>query len=194
MSTAAIVIIAVAAEAVLLAISIVAERSRRRRRLRERFGPEYDRTINVADNSRQAEADLRQRAEERDHLSIQPLSADQRERFEQNWRQVQAEFVDVPGTSLARADALVTEVMIHRGYPLQDFDDRARLVSVDHPRVVEQYRQAHGTFLASQSDPVPTEKIRQAFVSYRSLFFELVADGTSAANQTPAGDASTASY
>jgi len=186
-------IIAVAALAVLTAVGIVMERSIRSRKLRERFGPEYDRTVSAADSSRKAEADLRERLAQRERFSILPLNAAQRDRFEQDWRQVQAEFVDVPGTSLARADALVTDVMINRGYPMQDFDDQARLVSVDHPRVVEQYRLAHGIFVASQSSAVPTEKIRKAFVSYRALFAELVEDETPPTSQVPADEDSAAS-
>ena len=194
MSTVAIVIVAVAALVVLTVVGIVIVGSIRRRKLRERFGPEYDRTVSATNNSRQAEADLRERAAERDRLSIRPLSAAQRDRYEQDWRQVQAEFVDVPGTSLARADALVTDVMIDRGYPMQEFDDQARLVSVDHPRVVEQYRLAHGIFVASQSATVPTEKIRQAFVSYRALFSQLIEDEMAPTNQTPADEESAASF
>jgi hypothetical protein len=57
---------------------------------------------------------------------------------------VQADFVDVPRASLARADALITRVMAERGYPMKDFDEQADLVSVDHPQVVEHYRRAHG--------------------------------------------------
>ena len=175
MSTTAIVVIVVlVALVVLLAAAGLVERARRRHELQERFGPEYDRTVKAAGDSKQAEADLRQRAERRDRLSIRPLNAAQRDRYEQDWRQVQAEFVDVPGTSLNRADALITDVMVDRGYPMQNFDDQADLVSVDHPGVVEHYRRAHGTYIASQSGAGSTEDIRQAFVSYRALFSELI--------------------
>ena len=77
---------------------------------------------------------------------------------------------------------------------MQEFDDQARLVSVDHPRVVEQYRLAHGIFVASQSATVPTEKIRQAFVSYRALFSQLIEDEMAPTNQTPADEGSAASF
>ena len=33
--------------------------------------------------------------------------------------------------------------MRDRGYPVEDFDDRAAIISVDHPVVVERYRRAH---------------------------------------------------
>ena len=43
------------------------------------------------------------------------------------------------------ADRLIQSVMRDRGYPVEDFDDRASLVSVDHPIVVERYRRAHAS-------------------------------------------------
>ena len=33
--------------------------------------------------------------------------------------------------------------MRDRGYPVEDFEDRAAIISVDHPVVVERYRRAH---------------------------------------------------
>jgi hypothetical protein len=130
--------------------------------------------------TKQAEIELRARAQQRDKLDIRPLSSAQRDSFEQDWRQVQAEFVDVPLQCLSRADALVLGVMTGRGYPVQDFDQQADLISVDHPTVVEHYRRAHGTFIASQSGPISTEQLRQAFISYRALFAELLDERSSA--------------
>jgi hypothetical protein len=58
---------------------------------------------------------------------------------------------------------------------MEDFDRRADLVSVDHPDVVQHYRRAHGVHLAAQgADGVDTEDVRQALVSYRWLFAELL--------------------
>jgi len=178
-TTTVIVIVVVAVVVVALALGVVlAGRARRRRELKERFGPEYDRAVSAEGSSKRAEAGLRDRADRRDKLSIRPLSSAQRDRYQQDWRQVQAEFVDVPSTSLTRADALVTDVMVDRGYPMENFGEQADLISVDHPQVVEHYRRAHGIYETSKSGSVSTEEMRQAFVSYRSLFAELVdADG-----------------
>ena len=150
MSTTAIVVIVVAiiVVAVLLGVAVMAERGRRRRSLRTRFGPEYDRTANAAGSARKAEVELRSRLDRRDSLVIQPLSVAQRDRYQQDWRQVQGVFVDEPSTALGQADALVTHVMADRGYPMEDFDRQAELVSVDHSGVVENYRRAHGVFVA----------------------------------------------
>jgi hypothetical protein len=174
-----VVIVVVVILALLGAAIAFFSRERQRRALREQFGPEYSRAVDVAGNKKQAEVNLKNRAEQRESLAIKPLSPAQRDRYQQEWRQVQAAFVDAPGTALGQADSLITRVMIARGYPVQDFEDQADLISVDHPQVVEHYRQAHGIYVASQAGAVPTEEMRQAFVSFRSLFSELVEDGYS---------------
>jgi type II secretory pathway pseudopilin PulG len=195
LSTTAIVIIVIAVLLVVIVVgALVAQRASRRRQLRDRFGAEYDRTLEASADQKEAEADLRARAEQRDQLSIRPLGAAQRDRYEQDWRQVQAEFVDVPARSLSRADALVTDVMVDRGYPMQDFDRQADLISVDHPDVVENYRRAHGIYVANQSEQTSTEALRQGFVSYRLLFDELLGAGTTrTGRETPTDETSATS-
>jgi hypothetical protein len=189
MGTTVVIVIVVTVVLLVLAVGLVlASRARQRRELIERFGPEYDRAVSAEGNSKRAEAGLRERADRRDGLSIRALSSAQRDRYQQDWRQVQAEFVDVPSTSLTRADALVTDVMVDRGYPMQDFDEQADLISVDHPQVVENYRRAHGIYETSQSTSVSTEDMRQAFVSYRSLFVELVDEGGRTRADAPDGE------
>ena len=49
-------------------------------------------------------------------------------------------------------------------------------VSVDHPAVVENYRQAHEISLRSARGEATTEDLRQAMQNYRSLFEELLSD------------------
>ena len=61
-----------------------------------------------------------------------------------------------------------------RGYPVSDFDQRAADISVDHPRVVENYRSAHEIALRVGKDGSTTEDLRTAMIHYRSLFDELV--------------------
>jgi hypothetical protein len=61
-----------------------------------------------------------------------------------------------------------------RGYPVSDFDQRAADISVDHPRVVENYRSAHEIALRVGKDAATTEDLRTAMIHYRSLFDELV--------------------
>lgn len=85
--------------------------------------------------------------------------------------------MDQPAASLTRADALVTDAMDESGYPMDSFSEKADMVSVDHPRVVEHYRKAHQIFLRNQTTPVSTEEVRRAFVSYRALFSQLLEVG-----------------
>ena len=74
------------------------------------------------------------------------------------------------------ADRLVQQVMSDRGYPMDDFESRADLISVDHPTVVENYREAHTTAQAYDRGEAD-EDLREAMVRYRSLFQELVSTG-----------------
>jgi hypothetical protein len=87
---------------------------------------------------------------------------------------VQTAFVDNPSNSVGDADRLVTEVMRERGYPVDDFEQRAADISVDHPDVVEHYRAAHTLHLAQEKGDIGTEAQREAFVHYRALFEKLL--------------------
>jgi hypothetical protein len=176
MSTGAIVAIVVAVAVLLIvAIAAVTIRSRQRsRQLRDRFGPEYDRTLNQSGNRKSAERELAGRMDQRQDLDLRELSASDRDRYSQEWRRIQADFVDNPSRSLAESDALLTDVMRARGYPVKEFDRRADLLSVDHPQLVGHYRQAHAAQAGAARGEVPTEQVRQAFIAYRALFSELL--------------------
>jgi hypothetical protein len=179
-----VVVLAIAAAAVMAA------RRRRTMALRQRFGTEYDRTLDARDGQRAAEADLRDRERERGRLDIKPLSEVSRARYAGEWRAAQQSFVDQPEEATAAAYDLVNRVMAERGYPMRDFDARADLVSVDHPDVVENYRVAHGIHERAQHQQASTEDLREAMIRYRSLFEELLgADGDAAvpASTGPAG-------
>jgi hypothetical protein len=170
-------IIAVAAVFAVLAWWLV--RGRKRRALRDRFGPEYDRTVDALGESA-AEADLETRVRRVDGLEIRPLPADQRQGFEQSWRRTQTHFVDDPTAAVAEADALIGELMAARGYPVGQFDQRAADISVDYPAVVEHYRAARAIAVRSKGGQASTEELRQAVVEYRALFGELLS-----ANEAP---------
>lgn len=184
-----IVIIAAIVLAVLV-IAYVASASRRRRGLQDRFGPEYDRTVESADSRRKAESDLRQREQRHDELDIRELSPAARDRYAEQWRTVQTRFVDAPGDAVREADSLVQHVMRDRGYPVDDFDTRADAVSVDHPHLVENYRAAHGVWAKNERGQASTEDLRQSLVHYRSLFEELL--GRGAADEPISRDETTA--
>ena len=61
-----------------------------------------------------------------------------------------------------------------RGYPVVVLDQRAADLSVDHPDVVENYREGHDLARRTVSGEGVTESLRQAIVHYRALFAELV--------------------
>jgi hypothetical protein len=94
--------------------------------------------------------------------------------FVERWKEVQARFVDDPPRAVAFADALLAEVMSARGYPVDDFEQRAGDISVDHPDVVEHYRAGHDIAMRHARGDASTEDLRQAMIHYRALFDELV--------------------
>ena len=180
------IVIVIVVVLIVLAAAMAARR-RRTMALRERFGPEYDRTVGAREDQRAAEADLRGRERERARLDIKPLSEAARVRYTEEWRTIQQNFVDQPEEATTAGYDLVNRVMAERGYPMRDFDARADLVSVDHPDVVENYRVAHGIHERARQHQASTEDLREALLRYRSLFEELLRADDDAA--VPAGQA-----
>jgi hypothetical protein len=168
----ALVIVAVAAAA---AWSIA--RGRRTTRLREGFGPEYDRTVDRAGDRSAAEAELLDRARRHDELELRPLGPGARQGYVDAWQATQASFVDDPTVAIGDADRLIQRAMRERGYPVDDFEDRVALISVDHPLVVERYRRAHAVADETSVGRASTESLRQAIQDYHALFVEIVEDG-----------------
>ena len=167
--------------AVLIVAVLAASASVRRRRsqiLQEGFGPEYDLTLHRAGNQARAEAELRERQRRRDELELRPLAPIARRGYLEAWQGTQADFVDDPANAIDEADRLIQSVMRDRGYPVEDFDDRASIISVDHPVVVERYRRAHAVTMANVGGDATTESLRRAMQDYRALFVELVEDTT----------------
>jgi len=167
------------AAVVIVIIAVLAWVYMRKRRsttedLRKKFGPEYDRAVQVHGAGRKAESKLEDREKRVGKLDIRDLDSMERERFSKRWESVQSRFVDSPKGAVAEADDLVSSVMKARGYPVSDFDQRAADMSVDHPRVVENYRSAHAIALRVGKDQATTEELRTAMIHYRSLFEELV--------------------
>ena len=148
--------------------------ARRRGRLREHFGPEYERVVSEEGDPRRADRVLAAREKRVKKLDIRPLPESARAQLVERWRVVQARFVDDPRGAVGEADALIGEAMQARGYPVSDFEQRAADVSVEHPRVVTDYRTAHDIALRREVD---TEELRRAMVHYRSLFDALVSGG-----------------
>ena len=152
-----------------------AARRRRSRQLQEGFGPEYDRVVEESGDRREAERELLDRKERIEELDVRPLPEELRTRYAEEWRLVQARFVDEPVSAVHEADALVQRVMADRGYPVaDDFERRAADMSVDHPDVVENFREGHRLVAENRDGDGDTEALRRAMVHFRSLFDELL--------------------
>jgi hypothetical protein len=175
MDSSQIVLIAVLAVVLVAAVVILStQRRRRTRALVEKFGPEYDRTVAAVGRKAKAEKDLEARARRVSQLTIRPLTPAERHRFAEFWRVAQERFVDSPSRAVAEADDLLKDVMVTRGYPIGDFETRAADISVDHPRMVQNYHAAHALAQRSRDGQATTENLRQAMVHYRALFEELL--------------------
>jgi hypothetical protein len=166
----AVVIVVIA----VLAWMYVRKRRTSRAQLRQRFGPEYERAVRTHGSERRAEAKLADREKRVGTMKIRELDATEREHFSAQWVSLQARFVDYPKGAVTEAGELVSSLMQARGYPVTDFDQRAADISVDHPKVVENYRSAHAIALRLGSGEASTEDLRSAMIYYRSLFEELV--------------------
>jgi hypothetical protein len=162
--------------------------------LQSRFGPEYERTLEELGDKRHAEAELRQRTKRVQGFDIHPLPAEDRDRYVEAWRKVQAQFVDGPKDAVGHADDLLGQVMSARGYPVSDFDQRAADLSVDHPVVVQTYRAAHDTAVRHARGEASTEELRQAMIQYRTLFDELVGQPSPVAEPSPAAETAAAAH
>jgi FtsZ-interacting cell division protein ZipA len=174
MPDATLIIVAVVIIAILVAAVWWYSMRQRSAKLQEKFGPEYERTVAEKGDTRKAEDELTDRQKRVSKLEIKPLAADERRRFNDEWRAVQARFVDDPSAAVRDADTLVGRVMEARGYPVGDFEQRSADVSVDHPTVLEHYRAAHAVALRHAQGQASTEDLRQAMVNYRALFDELL--------------------
>ncbi|MFC4036580.1 hypothetical protein ACFO3J_34845 [Streptomyces polygonati] len=177
--------------------------------LKRRFGPEYERTLAQHDGDDKAtRQELSERVKRYGGMERQPVSAQQREAYGERWAEIQTRFVDDPGTALTEADRLIAEVAAQRGYPAADSPEHFDALSVHHPHQLQGYRQARalteragtdGGATGGASGSKGTEDMRQALVSARALFDDMLRDaGTTSRKQvdgpaaeTPVGTTAT---
>jgi hypothetical protein len=169
--TTIIVIVAVVVAAITLWTAL---RRRRTNTLRNRFGDEYDRTVEAEGKRAKAEAMLEEREQRVAKLDIRPLTAQERGDFSREWREVKAVFVDSPVEAVHHADRLLGTIMTTRGYPMADFDRRYEDLTVDHGEVARHYRDGHEIALRHQRGQASTEELRQAMIHFEALFDDLV--------------------
>jgi hypothetical protein len=168
-----LVIVVVVLLIALIAAGVMLAKRRRTERLQEHYGPEYERSLGETGDRRAAEAQLTEREKRHRDLDIRDLRSEERDRFAASWADIQREFVDDPKRAVRDADGLVLDIMRTRGYPVGDdggdFERRAEDISVEHPDVVQHYREAHAVRDATERGDVDTENQRAAVTSYRSL-------------------------
>lgn len=174
MSTVVVVVIVIVVIVVLGAVAFFARGQARRRGLQQRFGPEYDRTVESHESTREAEQELKAREKRHDELEIHPLDPAAREGHLAEWRQVQERFVDAPESAVTEADSLLVLVMGERGYPTEGYEQQVSDLSVEHAATIDRYRTAHDISGRAETKQASTEDLRQAMVHYRALFTELL--------------------
>jgi len=169
--------IIIAGVAIIVVIALVVwsiHQKKQSHRLKERFGPEYGRSVDDLGSRTKAESELKAREKRVDGLTIIPLTPSEAARFSQTWQDLQGRFVDNPKGAVVQADELVRELMLKRGYPMGDFELRAADISVDHPAVVANYRAAQAIAVRDKRGEADTEELRKAVVHYRALFDEML--------------------
>lgn len=166
----AIVVIAVVA-LVLVALVMLFFRQRKTSDLHTRYGTEYERAVKQR-GRRKAEAELTGREQRVANYEIRSLEASERARFTDRWTSVQAEFVDAPRTAVQHADVFLQDVMVARGYPMADFDQRVADLSVEYGDNVKNYRAAQS--IAQRAGTATTEDLRRAMLLYRTMFENLM--------------------
>ncbi|WP_263353531.1 hypothetical protein [Acidicapsa acidisoli] len=169
-----VAVLAIVVLAIMIAIAVIWYRRSTAMRLRKRFGSEYERAVLEQGSERKAEEVLADRETRVRKLKLRELGAVQRDRFAEDWNTVQARFVDHPKGALIEADELVTALMQARGYPVTGFEESVDDISVNYPRVTENYRSAHTVAVLSARGQVSTEELRTAMIQYRNLFDEIL--------------------
>ena len=85
---------------------------------------------------------------------LRPLPAESRDRYVQEWDQIEEKFVDSPEQAVREAESLVLSLLRERGHPLTERD------------LPNEVQRAHKLGYSSKDR---TEGMRQALLSYRSL-------------------------
>lgn len=151
-------------------------RTRARRRspeLRRRPPAEYAQELSTRGRPA-SENELMERDERVRNYAIHPLNRAQYDRYTNRWRSIQERFMDDPVSATVVADHLIKEVMETRGYPATQFEERAADLSIDHPVLMTQYRDARRVVEATRDHAANIEELQQAFARYRNVFDDLV--------------------
>jgi hypothetical protein len=90
---------------------------------------------------------------------LRPLPAESRDRYVNDWDEIETKFVDSPEQAVREAEALVMSVLRERGHPLTERD------------LPDEVQRAHKLGYTSKDR---TEGMRQAILQYRAVMERLV--------------------
>ena len=174
MTTAVIIILFAAALIAVMAFAIRHEYAKRR--IRASFGPEYARVKDEHSGTRAVDRELARRIQLYSRLHLEPISADDRDSYATSWERIRGGFLDDPTVALSGAEQLIARLTAARGYPVQEQREQLALLSVQHGRVLANYRQALWVSERLRADPasMPTEVKRAALTQYRTFFEDLL--------------------
>lgn len=150
---------------------VIASKRRRgeRERLQERYGAEYERTVSEHRSTRAAVADLKEREQQHDELSLTELNDADRDLIRSSMATAQFRFVEEPAEAIGQAQRVMTETLRARGYPVEgDRDEAVRMFSVDHPQHADVVR----TLLDGRHDG-NTEHMRTLFLNATKVLREV---------------------
>lgn len=173
MAVGDITVIVIAA-IILLTAAVTITYNSRKRQLRRRFGPEYDRLVAEHHSNRKAEAELAERQRRVRDLDIRPLDPAAQERYWDEWAVTPEMFVNSPQGAVNEAQRLTMTLMNERGYPTDQDDQILADLSVDHAKVLDNYRVASALARRAAEGAASTEDLRQAMIHYRALFRDLL--------------------
>ncbi|MEU4799309.1 hypothetical protein [Streptomyces sp. NPDC023327] len=143
--------------------------------LRRRFGPEFDRAVtrNQGDTAA-AERELSERLRRFGGLRVKGLTTDVRERYRTEWALVQERFIEAPGQTVARANALLNRLAVERGFPAESRERQADALSLHCPRHAQGCRELHECARRAAAGEADTEAMRRAMLAGYELFHELL--------------------
>jgi hypothetical protein len=90
---------------------------------------------------------------------LRPLPAESRDRYVEEWDEIEAKFVEAPEQAVREAEALVMSVLRERGHPLTERD------------LPQEVQRAHRLGYSSRDK---TEGMRQALLHYRAVMERMV--------------------
>jgi hypothetical protein len=172
------ILITIIVVAVLLVVGAVGWTGYSKRRLRASFGPEVQAVARDHESPREVDRELRRRKKEHDALQLRTITPQDQENYAAAWEQAQGEFLNDPALALAHAEQLVAAVLEARGYPGGETEEQLALLSVEYADSLADYRAAQQVSRRALGEPanISTEELRQAMLSYLTLFNELLTD------------------